>query len=226
MRGVLILFGLGFVAMVTYFLFPEGPGWQPKTDIMKSSHSRSDKDEAQERPGDRMSIEEIEPDRIVGEDRIAVPDISAAALERLPPREPLSSTEKPGARAGTGKRLLFRPLAVAAGVVEAQGHRIRIAGIKPVPPEKKCQTQTGQDRPCGKQALTAFRSWLRGRAIDCDLTNQVQADEISASCDLAGKDVGAWLVRNGWAHAEEGSDYQALESAARDDGRGLFAVTR
>lgn len=161
------------------------------------------------------------PNRIVGRDLIAVPELDIANLERLPPRAPLS---KPEARkAETGIRLLHRPVAIAAGIVEAQGYRIRIAGIEPLLPSAECENAPGRNRFCGRMALTAFRGWLRGRAITCNLGAVADTGPLRAACSLGGKDAGAWLVENGWARAEAGSAYAALETAARENAVGMFA---
>lgn len=161
------------------------------------------------------------PNRVVGEDRIAVPDLDTANLERLPPRGPLSKPET--RKTETGIRLLHRPVAIAAGIVEAQGYRIRIAGIEPLLPDAECENAPGRSRFCGRMALTAFRGWLRGRSIECDLGAVADAGPLRAACSLGGKDAGAWLVENGWARAEAGGDYAALETAARENAVGMFA---
>jgi endonuclease YncB( thermonuclease family) len=103
-------------------------------------------------------------------------------MEREAPRAPLSdlglaSTPKPPeppapatpVDAGEQMQLLQRPVAVAAGRLESQGRTIELQGIEIVPVEQTCQTASGESWPCGMQARTAFRQWLRSRAIMCRL---------------------------------------------------------
>lgn len=228
MRSFLIVIGAGFIAIAVYLVLQSNQAVDSPID-QTSGDTTASAQPVPDKPVDLSASdaepEPYQPDRIVGEDRIPVPEITATSLQRLPPREPLSTEASRGSKKASGRQLLHRPIANAAGVIEAQGYLIRIAGIEPIPPEFKCQSEGAGARPCGKQALTAFRGWLRGRAIECDLGDGEQSDQILASCSLGGKDAGAWLVANGWAYATVGSDYLDLEAAAREKGLGVFAVT-
>ncbi len=162
-------------------------------------------------------------DRVVGANLVAVPDVNPSELERLPPRESLSqsSDQKDGAHSGT--RLLHRPVAIAAGLLEAEEHLIRLAGIDPLLPDTICGISPGNAVPCGKQALTAFRAWLRGRSIECVLSAPDADGVVVAPCRLAGKDAASWLVQQGWARAQAGTRYADLETVARKNKRGIFS---
>ncbi len=156
---------------------------------------------------------------------IAVPDIDANALQRLEPRSPLS----PIGQANLPKRKVreegpdvFRPVAVAAGRIETDEVSITIAGIEPLEPEAQCSRDEGGQWPCGMAARTAFRSLLRGRALDCDLPSGERGDALTVACRLGTTDLGAWLVENGWARAAPDSSYAGLEAQARSGGRGIF----
>lgn len=226
MRGFLIVVGIGLFTIVGYLLFQGRQSESLNTEKTSGGEAASvsakpiksaDRSPTEYGPEDHL------PDRVVGADRIPVPDINSARLERLPPREPLS---EPVLRTSdkSGKQLLHRPVANIAGVIEAQGYSIEIAGIETIPPEFVCRSENEAARPCGKQALTAFRGWLRGRAIECDLGDGEASEQIRAHCSLAGKDAGSWLVENGWAYAQAGSKYITLETEARKKGLGVFAA--
>lgn len=226
MRGILILAGLGLIATAAYYVFANDIPIKLEAD--DSIPTQKDL----RRPADMVGVETtglastppaVHPDRIVGRDIIAVPDFEQEQLERLPPREALSQPIDRGEAGAPGTQLLYRPIALAAGIVEAQGYKIRIAGMVPVTPDTVCGEQAVIQRPCGRLALTAFRAWLRGRAIECDLQQPLADGMIEASCRLGGKDAASWLVENGWGHAKAGSKYQALEDTARQNRRGIFA---
>lgn len=147
--------------------------------------------------------------------------IDPEALERVEPRTPLS----PIARAKEPEKpeftRLFRPIATAAGWIEAQGHEIVIAGIEVVDVSRECQSPRGA-WPCGRQARTAFRSFLRGRALDCKLPDEAPDGPVAARCMLADQDVGEWLVANGWALAADTGPYADIAKTAREHKRGIF----
>lgn len=233
MRLILILIGLSFMAAVGFVLakdpnaveITEIPEPEPIAPVEAPEPPEEAARETDDAASSAASLVESRPNRIVGEELIAVPDLETTRLERLPDREPLS---KPEERSDdhAGRKLLHRPVATAAGIVEAQGYRIQIAGIEPTPPDATCRTEAGRDEPCGKKALTAFRYWLRGRAIECDLGEADPSGVIVAPCRLAGQDAADWLTRYGWAKATPGSAYSALEDGAREQAIGIFTLAR
>jgi endonuclease YncB( thermonuclease family) len=69
---------------------------------------------------------------------------------------------------------------------------------------------------CGMRARTAFRNFLRGRALACDLDEANWEGTATANCMRGETDIAAWLVTNGWVDAEPGSAYAELADAARE----------
>ena len=156
-------------------------------------------------------------------------------MEREAPRPPLSdlglaSTPKPPeppapatpVDAGEQMQLLQRPVAVAAGRLESQGRKIELQGIEIVPVEQTCQTASGESWPCGMQARTAFRQWLRSRAIMCRLPENDSGAAVATECTLGNEDAAAWLVANGWAKAVPGSAYEEAGRKAAEARLGIF----
>lgn len=165
---------------------------------------------------------EMQQIRRVAPDSIDGPDI-AGPLERVAPREPLATATKPLKREPFGPpvpkgTLLYRPVAPAAGEIEADGYTIRLAGIKVMPADRFCSDEAGKRWPCGAMARTAFRAWMRGRAASCDVPPK--PTEIATHCTLDGEDMALWLVRNGWA--ESTGQYGDAEAEARRAKRGMF----
>jgi len=172
------------------------------------------------RPSQGTETQQI---RRVAPDSIAGPDVTGP-LERAAPREPLTTATKPLKREPFGPpipqgTLLYRPFAAAAGEIEADGHDVRLAGTEATPASQTCKDDNGRKWPCGTMARTAFRAWIRGRAIACDVPSH--SGKITTHCTLDGEDMALWLVRNGWAKSADGQ-YEEAEAMARKEKKGLF----
>ncbi|MBB5703290.1 endonuclease YncB(thermonuclease family) [Ochrobactrum daejeonense] len=161
--------------------------------------------------------------------------VNDGGLEREAPRPPLSdlglaSTPKPpeppapaaAVDEGEPMQLLQRPVAVAAGRLESQGRIIELQGIEVVPVEQTCRTASGENWPCGMQARTAFRQWLRSRAIMCRLPQNDSGGAVATECTLGNEDAAEWLAANGWARAAAGGKYEEAGRKAEETRRGIF----
>lgn len=146
-----------------------------------------------------------------------------AELERIAPREKLGDLGQPSPPPPKqGGSPLYRPLSPAAGSIEAMGYSIRLAGIEPLEAEASCDFE-GKAWPCGMRARSAFRAFLRGRAVNCDIAADAQkAASITTTCRLGKQDLGEWLVENGWARAQAGGPYVKPGEDARAQGKGLY----
>lgn len=156
-------------------------------------------------------------------------------LERESARPPLSdlglaSTPKPPEPPapatpvddGEPMQLLQRPVAIAAGRLESQGRIIDLQGIEVMPIEQTCQSSSGESWPCGMQARTAFRQWLRARAIMCRLPQDDSGAAIATQCSVGNDDAAQWLVVNGWAKAVAGGAYQEAGEKAEAGKLGIY----
>ncbi len=158
---------------------------------------------------------------------VAPPDLAAEELQREAPREPLSKLslalppvpEVKNKWAGTP---FFRPLAIESAVFESMGRTIAVAGVESVPLDESCVYE-GTSWPCGVRARTAFRLWLRGRALVCQLPDE-EHEVTRARCRLAKQDAGSWLVANGWARAAPDGPYVVAEEKARAAKIGIFGA--
>lgn len=137
-----------------------------------------------------------------------------------PPREPLGDLGNAGRHGADGPKPtgLFQPVAVAAGIVQSKGYTVRLAGIDIVPVDEKCGSGATAWN-CGIVARTAFRSFLRGRALSCILPDEGR--NFTLSCTLGDEDPALWLARQGWARGAEGDYADALEQA-RKEWLGIF----
>jgi len=157
---------------------------------------------------------------------VAPPQLPAEGLERVEPRAPLSKLAlamppKPKMPDDWNGTKLFQPVAPAAGLIEAKGYSVAVSGVDVVRQDETCTTD-GKSWPCGIRARTAFRAFLRGRAVVCTVPPEGGRDLIAAQCRIGKLDVGQWLVENGWARAAKGGPYVEAGDKARTDKKGIF----
>ncbi len=145
-------------------------------------------------------------------------DMGLAATPK-PPEPPAPPT--PVAE-GEGMQLLQRPVAIAAGRLESQGRIVELEGIEVLPIEQTCQSPSGENWPCGMQARTVFRQWLRSRAVMCRLPQNDSGSAVATHCTVGNEDAAAWLVSNGWAKAVAGGAYEEAGQKAEQAGLGLY----
>ncbi|MEE9290942.1 MAG: thermonuclease family protein, partial [Alphaproteobacteria bacterium] len=85
--------------------------------------------------------------------------------------------------------------------IDISGQRIRIHGIDA--PESKQWCRIGMaEIECGKEATRAMRSHIAGNPVNCQERDVDRYRRVVAVCfNAEGRDVGAELVREGWALA-------------------------
>jgi endonuclease YncB( thermonuclease family) len=168
------------------------PPPEPKTDVAIDK-------------GARVTVRPIEPSLF------ALPEKGVAKpLQRVAPRPPLS---KPPEKEKPATTVYRQPVALASGLVRSGDTTLQIMGIEPENTEKQCGG-SGKSWPCGMIARTAFRNFLRARALVCD-TPQETGKTVTTRCNVAGQDVAEWLVANGWAIPLPGTALEAKADAAR-----------
>lgn len=153
-----------------------------------------------------------------------------ASLVRLEARAPLSGLASPGAPpappdpASLPKRwrLVHQPVATAAGVLEVNGMTLVLTGIDIVAANETCTAPSGQSWPCGMAARTAFRAYLRGRALNCHLPDKPVETGQLAECLLQGEDPSLWLITRGWARAKSDGPFALQEAIAEQSLKGIF----
>lgn len=166
--------------------------------------------------------------RAINPEIVAPPPSSVEELERVDPRAPLSdlALAKPPAPKVKDHNLdgttLFQPVASSAGVIEAMGRTVTVAGIDAVALDETCTDADARRWACGLRARGAFRAFLRSRAPVCVLPEDSDAKSITASCHLGKQDIGAWLVANGWARASAGGPYVEAGDKAKKARKGIF----
>ncbi|MBL8579997.1 MAG: hypothetical protein JNK47_22565 [Mesorhizobium sp.] len=168
--------------------------------------------------------------RLVAPAEVAPPELDADGLQREAPREPLSQLglalppPPPAPKNPWAGKPLFRPVAVESAVFESGGFTVAIEGVKSMAAEETC-SYGGETWSCGVRARAAFRMWLRGRALVCQIPEAEQENAVMrGKCRLAKQDVGGWLVENGWALADPDGPYAQAGEKARVAGLGVFGA--
>ncbi|QYU67944.1 thermonuclease family protein [Leptolyngbya sp. 15MV] len=108
--------------------------------------------------------------------------------------------------------------------ISLNGQRIRLEGVDAPEAAQRCERE-GVPWPCGADATFALQLFLQGRVLRCTDNGRDRYQRILARCWVGEQDLGAWLVREGWAvaYTEYSWRYLPEELAARWDGRGLWA---
>jgi len=125
------------------------------------------------------------------------------------------------------------PLALAAGprgpVGVVDGDTLRVGGtlvrLQGIDAPELAQT-CGDGFRCGIWVRQRVAGHLGGRFATCDDLGPDIYGRVLARCDVGGRDVGQWIVRQGLALAfrRYGQTYVPAEQAALDAGRGLHRL--
>lgn len=108
---------------------------------------------------------------------------------------------------------------------ELAGQSVRLWGIDAPELRQECSAD-GRRYPCGEKAKAALTAFLRAAAPICETVNRDRFGRQVARCEVSGEDLGALMVRSGWAvdwpRYSKGA-YAADQDAAEAAGRGLWA---
>jgi endonuclease YncB( thermonuclease family) len=121
-------------------------------------------------------------------------------------------------------RMTLRASAVDGDTLAAGAERLRINGIDAPEMGQSCE-RAGAAYPCGRAARDAMAAILGRGAVDCEILGADQYGRRIARCrNEAGQDIGAELVRQGWAIAFRrfSLDYIGPEAEARSARRGMW----
>ena len=110
--------------------------------------------------------------------------------------------------------------------LDVAGVRVRLWGID-APESRQVCSVAGTDYPCGGRATAHLRGLVGGRPVACEPRDTDRYGRTVAVCRVAGRDLGAAMVRDGWAVAfvRYAKDYVAQEQEARSARRGLWEGT-
>lgn len=112
--------------------------------------------------------------------------------------------------------------AIDGDTLDMLGTRVRLKGIDAPELHQTC-TRQGVRWSCGAAAKQALDAQVRGRRVACSARTRDRYDRPLALCTVEGADLGAHLVREGWAIAYGRGAYDADEAAAKAAGRGIWS---
>ncbi|MBM7044544.1 MULTISPECIES: hypothetical protein [Rhizobium] len=164
-------------------------------------------------PDNRMPADQIDRQMAASEHQTLPPQLQSGQAS-------LGDAQKPPEQATPIE--LVRPFADQAGVLTIAGKSVQLTGIIPTDVNRMCTGPSGKSWPCGSAARTAFRMYLRGRTIDCDLPSATWQGTVKGACRYVRVDLSAWLVRFGWAEPEPGSPLMPLVEEAKQKQRGMY----
>lgn len=183
----------------------------------------ADDEDALPEPGDPVPAiagqEENKPVRGIEPESFGLPEtVTTEPLTRIEARAPLS---EPVAKAEPELQVLRHPTALSAGTIQFENGTLQLDGIEPQSAERQCG-EGGKTWPCGMVARTAFRAYLRARALRCMVPADTWQGTITARCSLGDTDPAQWLADNGWAEASANSPLGASVAAARAHKLGFY----
>lgn len=163
--------------------------------------------------------EENKPVRSIEPESFGLPElVTAEPLTRVEARAPLS---EPVAKAEPELQVLRHPTALSAGTIQFDNGTLQLDGIEPQSAERQCG-EGDKTWPCGMVARTAFRGYLRARALRCMVPAEKWQGTITARCSLGDADPAQWLAENGWAEASANSPLTDMVAAARVKKLGFY----
>jgi endonuclease YncB( thermonuclease family) len=107
------------------------------------------------------------------------------------------------------------------------GERIRLWGIDAPELGQSC-ARGGTDYPCGEEARDMLGALVMGGRVTCEKVNTDRYRRTVARCHVNGRDLGAEMVRQGWAvdyPRYSRGHYAAEQAEAERHRRGLWAGT-
>lgn len=122
------------------------------------------------------------------------------------------------------ERAVGRVSVIDGDTLELHGLRIRLAAIDAPESRQTCR-RAHEVWPCGRRAAFALADHVGARTVSCQWRARDRYGRPVAKCTIAGADLAAWMVEQGWALAfrRYGTDYVPHERRARAAGRGLWS---
>ena len=229
-RAILVqMAALAAIGAVALAVIAQGNAYTPLRPIFEADRLDTTSPDSMDRPraaSDDLAVMARDPARAIGPNVVVPPEAAAQALERVEARPPLgdlglASPPKSMILDDWEGTLLYRPVVTSSASFKSMGYTIFIAGTEAISPNQTCEFE-GIVWRCGERAMLAFRYWLRGRALLCQVFPPAETQPVVVPCRLGKQDVGAWLVSNGWVRARPGGGYETAEQVARKAKMGVF----
>ncbi|MBN8918189.1 MAG: thermonuclease family protein [Rhizobiales bacterium] len=125
----------------------------------------------------------------------------------------------------SGEPLAGRASVIDGDTIEIHGTRIRLEGIDAPESRQTCSAkETGEVVRCGQKAAFFLADLLAEQPVTCREAGKDRYGRTLAHCEVEGQDVGASMVRAGWALAfvRYSREYLPQEDEARAAGSGIW----
>ena len=89
-----------------------------------------------------------------------------------------------------GEKVRFRRVVPqGTGRLKTDDNVIVLAGVDSLRGNSKCKYPSGKSWDCGRWGKYALRRFIGGRAVVCDLIEEISETEVLGNCKVAGKDI-------------------------------------
>ena len=122
--------------------------------------------------------------------------------------------------AGPGETFSGTARAVDGDSLELDGRRVRLLGIDAPELRQTCE-KAGGTLQCGRRAHAELKFLVSGKQLKCESFGFDRYDRTLAICRAGERDIGAAMVRAGWAISY--GDYHGEERSARRARAGIWA---
>ncbi|MEO8652461.1 MAG: thermonuclease family protein, partial [Hyphomicrobiaceae bacterium] len=160
----------------------------------------------------------------------AVAAVIAATIWMLPGKVSLPSLPEMSLSSFVPFAASDPPITGRASIVSADTLRIssvtiRLDGIEAPEQEQTCARSGNRLWRCGEAAHSALSRLVAGRKLRCEPSSKDASGMVRAACFSGTSDVGAALVKTGYAFAESGmmARYRGEQSEAREANAGMWS---
>jgi len=129
-----------------------------------------------------------------------------------------------GPRSDGAEVLAGSPRVIDGDTIAIGETRVRLEGIDAPEAVQTCGLREGGTWACGAAATRALSDRIGGKAVSCVPRGRDRYGRTLAVCYADGRDINAWMVRQGhaWAFVRYSRSYVSEEAAAKADGLGIW----
>ena len=131
---------------------------------------------------------------------------------------------RPGPASGDGPPVTGTARVIDGDTIDVADTRVRLEGIDAPESGQRCNRPLIGWWACGSAATAALSSQLEGQTVTCERHGVDKYGRLLGVCFVAGRDINAWMVRQGfaWAFVRYSQAYVAEEAAAKAAGLGVW----
>lgn len=117
-----------------------------------------------------------------------------------------------------------RASVIDGDTIQIRSQRIRISGVDAPESGQVCYTPSGRQWRCGQQAALKLADYLGAGPVSCRTEGRDRYGRLLARCAAHGRDLGEWLVSNGWAvpYYDRNREYAVAQRTAKVNRLGIW----